>query len=314
MAELSEEMTREGVSLVEQSVRAAKLDEVSVEISRMAVEKTRYEETLKTQSDSQAKVYAYLQKKLVDSTEQLAALQDAVARAEASFLEKQQRAAQEAVAQQEDKSSSLGAMEARVEALRQQTETLQRFAAARPALEAKCKELEETVARRRKAHAESLAMLDEKNDIERAKLEADMAAAISETTASIEAHAKGMLPDATKRTMMDIEKISGELDYQTHEVSKLRERCGAIEAGNTTLRAKLVDAKKAETVVARKLHLRQREFKRLERELAALESENNEGGGGAGAGAGGRGAGNSRGRGNGGRKRAGKRGKRCRAE
>ena len=39
MAELSEEMTREGVSLVEQSVRAAKLDEVSVEISRMAVEK-----------------------------------------------------------------------------------------------------------------------------------------------------------------------------------------------------------------------------------------------------------------------------------
>ena len=55
MAELSEEMTREGVSLVEQSVRAAKLDEVSVEISRMAVEKTRYEETLKTQSDSQSK-------------------------------------------------------------------------------------------------------------------------------------------------------------------------------------------------------------------------------------------------------------------
>ena len=33
---------------------------------------------------------------------------------------------------------------------------------------------------------------------------------------SIEAHAKARLPDATKRTMMDVEKIDSELTYQNY--------------------------------------------------------------------------------------------------
>ena len=74
MAEaLSDVEALQGRRLVEQSERAARLDEVTAEIGIMRLQQSGLESQLSSQTEKQASVYAYLQKKWLDSSEQLAA-------------------------------------------------------------------------------------------------------------------------------------------------------------------------------------------------------------------------------------------------
>lgn len=87
------------------------------------------------------------------------------------------------------------------------------------------------------------------------------------------AQTEDMLPVATKRTIMENEKIRNELQYQSREASKLAARHHHLETTNAQLRRQLTQAKKSEVMAASKLHARQKHLRRLQEQLKAMEDD-----------------------------------------
>ena len=274
--ELSDGEVLEGEKLLKSSLQAWKVNEIDAKARKLKEENEQLKEQLTKIRKSQGESYSYLQKKLLDSSEQLLKLTDKVERKTREFEQLQESAKEKEQAMDQKNAEVLSQLNKKHEVLEAETLELRKFEQERPALLAKVKELEETRSRKKESYEKSLAIQKEKNKLELEKLETEMQALIGETMTSIEAHAKARLPDATKRTMMDVEKIDSELTYQNYEVGQLKERCQRIEANNAKLAKELAEANRKEAEEAKRLHTNEHEYRMLRKQAAERKKAESE--------------------------------------
>ena len=140
--ELSDGEVLEGEKLLKSSLQAWKVNEIDAKARKLKEENEQLKEQLTKIRKSQGESYSYLQKKLLDSSEQLLKLTDKVERKTREFEQLQESAKEKEQAMDQKNAEVLSQLNKKHEVLEAETLELRKFEQERPALLAKVKELE----------------------------------------------------------------------------------------------------------------------------------------------------------------------------
>lgn len=269
--------------LAASGIRALRRAELQEKLAQIRSESNRIElenASLVTQMDGQrrgdAEAYFYLQKKLEDNYENIAGLEARVSQDREMRARKNVEYEQKLLSTTSQNRDELAALSREKETLEGRVSTLAAFQAQRTELEARQAMLEEQLASVRAANQRASKDSIDRNEEQKNQLRREMRSKIAETKVNLMAQTEDMLPVATKRTIMENEKIRNELQYQSREASKLAARHHHLETTNAQLRKQLTQAKKSEVVAASKLHSRQKHLRRMQEQLQAMEEDRNE--------------------------------------
>jgi hypothetical protein len=158
-------------------------------------------------------------------------------------------------------------------------EELARFEAEKADLMANLASLQKTLDEERARHMEIVANQDRHNMLQKAWLKNEMLEKIRETKMSLLAMTEDQLHTTTKRTIMENEQMTTELQYQSRETERIVRRNQDLVKSNNDLRRRLDLAEESQVMLAKRTQFFQKYIKKLTEKLSQAEKEGGVGGG-----------------------------------
>eukprot|EP00949_MAST-11_sp_MAST-11-sp1_P003133 g3133.t1 len=227
---------------------------------------------LETQKSDAKDIYYYLHKKLDDNYEVIDSLERKVLKLNQDAEQTAEDTAEKIKNIELDAAKTQSRLEDSIEKLQDELASLKEFKEHKLQIEAKLKEvMDELVAEKdaRKAEVEELVR---RNLTEKERLKKEMLVKIKETKQNLLSMTEDQLHTTTKRTIMENEQMTTELQYQSRETERLLKRSEAVEKANKDLKRQLQIHEEAEREYAKKTHFYQKLIKKLHEKLKSSSS------------------------------------------
>ena len=170
-------------------------------------------------------------------------------------------------------------MRSKIQVLEDELLALQEFKRQKTQIESELRRTKLELSEAKQYHKSEIARLDRRNVQEKEKLKKEMLLKIKETKQSLLHMTEDQLHTTTKRTIMENEQMTTELQYQSKETEKVLRRVSKTMAKNKKLEREIMLFKDKDAEYARKTHFYQKLIKKLHyqiqsREKLSIESEN----------------------------------------
>ena len=138
-------------------------------------------------------------------------------------------------------------------------------------LEAELELLKKTLEMERKQQTRDINDLERRNVSEKERLKKEMLRKIKETKLSLLAMTEDQLHTTTKRTIMENEQMTIELQYQSKETERLISKNQALKRENAAVKREIELQKDTEKILATRTHFFQKLIKKLNQKLKSHE-------------------------------------------
>ena len=170
-------------------------------------------------------------------------------------------------------------LRSKIQVLENELQALQEFKRQKTKIESELRRTKFELSEAKQYHKSEIARLDRRNVQEKEKLKKEMLLKIKETKQSLLHMTEDQLHTTTKRTIMENEQMTTELQYQSKETEKVLTRIAKTIAKNKKLEREIMLLKDKDAEYARKTHFYQKLIKKLHyqiqsREKLSIESEN----------------------------------------
>lgn len=162
-------------------------------------------------------------------------------------------------------------LEEKVHELQRKYDETSDFRTEKSSILGKLEEARKALLEEKHVHATDVADLDRRNIAAKERLKKEMLRKIKETKLSLLAMTEDQLHTTTKRTIMENEQMTIELQYQSKETEKLLAQNAKLQAENTRMRRQIELHLDTETMLGTRTHYFQRTVKRLNEQIAFLE-------------------------------------------
>lgn len=159
-----------------------------------------------------------------------------------------------------------------LDALALDNKSLRGFCEHKREMEAKIELLKKTIESDRTEHTRNINDLERRNVSEKERLKKEMLRKIKETKLTLLAMTEDQLHTTTKRTIMENEQMTIELQYQSKEAERLVSKNNALQQANAAIRRDLELQKDTEKLLATRTHFLQKLIKKLNQRLKRHES------------------------------------------
>jgi hypothetical protein len=159
-----------------------------------------------------------------------------------------------------------------LEAITLDNKSLRDFREHKRELEASLELSKKMIESERKEHTRRINDLERRNVSEKERLKKEMLRKIKETKLSLLAMTEDQLHTTTKRTIMENEQMTIELQYQSRETERLVDKNDTLRRENASLRRELELQKTTEKILATRTHFFQKLIKKLSAQLKFHES------------------------------------------
>jgi hypothetical protein len=229
---------------------------------------------LDKQVQSQTELITYLKGKISERNVQINQLQES----NATLLEEKNTLVsdmeQSRLVVEKDTDVKMALKDKMIAELTEKYNRLIEFKGQKLEMHAKLRALEEEVKEERIKHVEHVAALDRRNMMQKDRLKNEMLRKIRETKLSLLAMTEDQLHTTTKRTIMENEQITTELQYQSRETERIIRRNNKLEAQNKAMRRQMELAKDSQVMLAKRTHFYHKLITRLNDKLKSVEEDN----------------------------------------
>eukprot|EP00743_Colponemidia_sp_Colp-15_P001790 GILK01001954.1.p1 GENE.GILK01001954.1~~GILK01001954.1.p1 ORF type:complete len:486 (-),score=142.02 GILK01001954.1:67-1479(-) len=249
-----------------------RLDRLERENKFLRAENQELKVKLEQQRADQADIYHSLDKRLDDNYHQIQRLQKALKESE---TERERLAADCEKKTDEQKMVADGIIEnlkARNKILEEKLEGLESFQQNKWELEERLRKFALELEEEKRRHVDDISELERKHVQEKEKLKKDMLLKIKETKQNLLAMTEDQLHTTTKRTIMENEQMTTELQYQSKETEKLLLKNQRLSVENKELKRDIEIHRQLEQELAKRTHFYQRLIKKLHQKLKGTES------------------------------------------
>ena len=224
---------------------------------------------LETQKADAKDIYYYLHKKLDDNYDVIDSLEKRII-----VLKTERERSDELYEKQiadikktnEKENSRLQGI---IKELRDDLHTLTEFKSAKQNIETRIKHLEESLKAEKEGRASDITLLERRNIQEKERLKKEMLIKIKETKQNLLSMTEDQLHTTTKRTILENEQMTTELQYQSKETERLLRRYNRVAEENKRLKTDIDILKGNEVEYAKKSHFFQKLIKKLHEKLKA---------------------------------------------
>jgi len=250
----------EAIRLCGRAQVQAQLQDVRKQVESTEFKNRAITNQIEKRTKAQAEIYAYLHSRLEDNYTQIAKLEAQIMEARVLFEAKRREMVSATEKLRAENEAELQSFQQAAQRLAVNVEDLQSFEQNRESLTMKAMSLKERLDHDHQANRQLIEELKVKHEHERDKLRRDMMFKIHETKVNIVARTEDLLDDDVKRMVLDNEKVSGELEYQNREASRMLERRDDVLRNNAELKRRIAEAKAEEVRRARVHHQARQEL------------------------------------------------------
>eukprot|EP01029_Cantina_marsupialis_P030770 TRINITY_DN84470_c0_g1_i1.p1 TRINITY_DN84470_c0_g1~~TRINITY_DN84470_c0_g1_i1.p1 ORF type:complete len:573 (+),score=178.30 TRINITY_DN84470_c0_g1_i1:151-1869(+) len=209
---------------------------------------------LEQQRKDQADIYAYLHQKLDDNFDRISNLEQELSETKANASETKSNFESEIEQLNQEHDDTNAESITKIESLEQRLLELDNFQKMKDTIEANMHRLDNELKEEKAAHEFTIQDMDRKLIQEKERLKKEMLIKIKETKQSLLAMTEDQLATTAKRTIMENEQMTTELQFQSKETKKLLTRNEKMMTENKNLRRQIRIHQQTEEELAKKTH------------------------------------------------------------
>ena len=165
------------------------------------------------------------------------------------------------------------ALEERMSLIQAKYESLHTFKLEKSDLEAQLLKYKQLLEQEKTNHALNVSELERRNVMEKDRLKNEMLRKIRETKLSLLAMTEDQLHTTTKRTIMENDQMTTELQYQSKETERIVRKNSKLTTENTTLKRELDLAAQTQQIMAKKTMFYQSLISKLQAKIDTMNAE-----------------------------------------
>ena len=224
---------------------------------------------LETQKADAKDIYYYLHKKLDDNYDVIDSLEKRIIVLKSERERSDELYEKKIAVINKDNEKENARLQTIIKELRDDLHTLTEFKDAKQRMEARIKYLEDHLASEKEGRADDITLLERRNIQEKERLKKEMLIKIKETKQNLLSMTEDQLHTTTKRTILENEQMTTELQYQSKETERLLRRFNRVSEENKRLKTDIDILKGNEVEYAKKSHFFQKLIKKLHEKLKA---------------------------------------------
>ena len=191
---------------------------------------------LETQKADAKDIYYYLHKKLDDNYDVIDSLEKRIIVLKTERERSDELYEKQIAVIKKENEKETTRLQSIIKELRDDLHTLTEFKDAKKRMEARIKYLEEHLAAEKEGRASDVALLERRNIQEKERLKKEMLIKIKETKQNLLSMTEDQLHTTTKRTILENEQMTTELQYQSKETERLLRRFTRVSEENKRLK------------------------------------------------------------------------------
>lgn len=232
---------------------------------------TQYTSQRETQSD----ILRQLNQTIEETVDKLDSAENKILTLEDQLADQKQLAEDHLEEERHQWESKVLGLKTQCEELKNTLNEVREFQKQKDFMEGELERLKHDLVNQKEDHERKVSEFDRKKAMEIDQLKQDMHRSIRETREMLRAKTKDQLDQTTKRTMIENEQKTTELQFQNKEAERLLKDNNKLLEENAQLRRNLVIHKDLENELAKRTHVYQKLLKKMEQkqksELAAKE-------------------------------------------